>query len=281
MALTPHQKRLAQHLFLHIDTTLKGLEAKRSEKGGSNGTAMVWNNVNMAKLALDAVHRIDLGLDALIPNHISPIPYYNKTLQKYDLDLRVGYVGKDLYRRKFATEEPLNIIYELVYSTDKFKPLKRGPNNETETYEFEITNPFERGDVVGGFGYIMYADPQKNKLVLVSEKDFQRSRACARSKDFWDKNPVEMRFKTLVHRVTDKLPLDPRKISDSFTAVEGADNGEMAVDAEVAAEANQQPLDIDTETGEVKNETPQTAETTEPAQSEGDNGEPKTKEPGF
>jgi len=249
LEMTPYQRHLAQHLFIKIDTTLKDLEAKRS----SERQPIVWNNINLNKLAIDAVHRIDLGLDALIANHIHPIPYWNSKEGKYDLDLRIGYAGKDLYRRRMAVNEPQDIIYELVYSADRFIPIKRTLENSVESYEFEVTQPFDRGDIVGGFGYIVYADSHKNQLVIVTEKDFQKSKAMAKTQDFWTKNPVEMRYKTLVLRVTEKLQVDPRKVNESYLAVEAADDeaaeGEMV--AEIEENANKEVIDVDPETGEV------------------------------
>ena len=254
VTLSEDQKRLAQHLFVKIDATLNALEAKRLQQD-KNGLPIVWANVNMQKLALDAMHRIELGLDALIPNHIHPIPFHNKKTGKYDLDLRVGYAGKDYYRRGVALEKPKDIIYELVYGTDKFVAHKRSLGNEGDSYEFEITQPFDRGDVVGGFGYIVYDDPSKNKLILVTKKDFDKSRKAAKSDEFWGKHPVEMMYKTLVHRVTDKLTMDPRKVTASFAAVEQQEY-EDEVAEEIKREANQDIIDVTTEETAVDPENP-------------------------
>lgn len=252
--MTPYQRHLAQHLFIKIDATLKDLEAKRT----GDRQPVAWSNINLNRLAIDAVHRIDLGLDALIANHIHPIPYWNSREGKYNLDLRIGYVGKDFYRRRMAVDEPQNIIYELVYSADRFVPIKRTLNNAIESYEFEVTTPFDRGEIVGGFGYIVYADSHKNQLVIVTEKDFQKSMARAKTQDFWTQNPVEMRYKTLVLRVTEKLQVDPRKVNESYLTVEAA--GDEAIEGEIIAEieekANQTMLDVDPiiadrETGEI------------------------------
>jgi len=246
LQLTPYQQRLAQHLFISVDTSLKRLEADRQSKNGSK-TPIVWNNVNMEKLAIDAVHRIELGLDALIPNHMHVIPYLSGKTGKYDLDLRVGYVGKDYYHRKMAIEPPLDIVYELVYEKDHFKPIKKTAANKVESYEFDITDPFDRGAVKGGFGYIMFEDATKNKLILVSKADFDKSKKKAQSDKFWSSYPVEMMFKTLVHRVTSKLNIDPEKVNASFMQVEMDDN-----QREIDEEANKGPIiDIDTKTGEV------------------------------
>lgn len=259
LAFTDYEKTLAQHLFLKVDAQLKALEAKRT----GDVTPYKWENVNMTKLALDAVHRVGLGLDALIPNHVHPIPYFNSKIKKYDVDLRVGYVGKDYCRRKLAVEEPLEVIYELVYDTDVFKPFMRSKQNEIEGYEFEITQPFSRGKTIGGFGYIMYADPKKNRLILVTDRDFKKAEAGAKTKDFWgdEKWRQEMMFKTIVHRVADKLPLDPRKVNAKSYAYVEAQEGEgeeAQFQEEVKQNANSQVIDAEFE---VKDEQGSGAET--------------------
>jgi len=250
--LTQYQKKLTQHLFIKVDAQLKDLEAKRVQSN-SQMAPYEWSNINMEKLAIDTVHRVDLGLDALIPNHLSPIPYFSKKKQKYDLDLRIGYEGKDYYRRKMSKDEPLNIIYELVYENDHFKPIKKSMGQEFDAYEFEIQNPFDRGDIIGGFGYIIYPDKAMNELVIVSEKEFLKSKSAAKSKDFWNSHPEKMRMKTLVHRTTEKLKLDPEKINASFLMVESDTSIDvtpaMADDpqAEIDQNANSEPLEADTE----------------------------------
>src|SRR5208283_2032835 len=129
-----------------------------------------------------------------------------------DLDLRVGYAGKDYYYRQMAVETPEDVVYQLVCENDKFIPKMRSIHNQIESYEFEITQPFKRGRVIGGFGYISYKDPKKNKLILVSEEEFEKSRAHG-NRDFWgtDDKPGEwedrMQYKTVVTRTVTKLRL--------------------------------------------------------------------------
>ncbi len=239
LELSPYKHVLAQHLFIGIDTALRNLEAKRL-KDGKEGKPIAWANINMNKLAVDAVHRVELGLDALIPGHIYPIPYFNGKLGLYDLDLRIGYVGKDYYRRKYTTVPPVDVIYQLVHAKDKFVPIVQ-PG--AESYTFEIPLPFNRGEVVGGFGYIVHEDPSKNKLILVSKADFDKSRNAAKSKDFWGPYEREMQFKTLVNRVTSKLPIDPEKVNASFAAVE-IDEAQAESEREIAQHANGDLLDV-------------------------------------
>lgn len=245
IVLSEEQKRLAQHLFLKIDSTLKELETKRLGKPTAAETKPIsWQNVNMPKLAVDAMYRIDLQLDAFIPNHISPIPYWNSREGKYDLDLRVGYAGKNFYKRVFALDPPKQIIYELVYSTDKFKVNKKGLKNDVENYEFTITNPFERGEVTGGFGYVMYDDPTKNFVLPVSEKEFKRREKMGKASNFWTDNPEAMRYKTIVNIVTGRLQQDPRKITPSYKAVEASEFTEVEaqVQTEIEQSANKEEL---------------------------------------
>src|SRR5574343_164049 len=231
--LTPDQRRLAQHLFLKIDETLKALEFKR----GSNPQAkdrpeIAWKNVNMQKLAIDAMRRIEIGLDALIDNHISPIPYLNGKTGQYDLDLRIGYAGKDYYKRRYAIDPPKDVKYELVYATDKFSVKKRSFNNPVEGYEFEVTNPWDRGEIIGGFAYFAYDDPAKNQVLVVPDKEFKRAMAMG-NRDFWEKNPVEMRYKTVVNRAMAKLYADPDKTPESYHVIEA----EYAAEDEGRAQA--------------------------------------------
>lgn len=273
ITLSPYQKKLAQHLFIKIDATLKDLEAKRAQEKPNN-TPILWQNLNMQKLAVDAMHRIELGLDALIPNHISPIPYFNSKTEKYDLDLRVGFVGKDYYRRQSALEPPEDIIYELVYETDHFKPIKRSSINKIESYEFEIKEPFKRGNVVGGFAYVVYGDPKKNFLVIVTEADFLKSKSKG-NKVFWENYPTEMRFKTIVNRATSRLQMDPEKINAAFRAVEAAEDAVDArlVNEEIAEAANKGKV-IEIES--IKTDLPESeSEPTKQATTEGDQQPPE------
>jgi recombination protein RecT len=245
---TEYERTLAQHLFLKVDATLREMEEKRISKKQTDKAPFKWDNVNMRKLALDAVHRVKLGLDALIPAHIYPIPYWNSKEQKYDIDLRVGYVGKDYYRRMNCRDKPISIRYELVYSTDTFKPVKKSVHSAVESYEFEINNPFDRGDVVGGFGYIDFGmDNDKNILVLVSRKYFDKIKSSAQSQEFWGKYPEEMMYKTLVHRTTEKLALDPRCVNAaSYAFIEQQDGDAEEIAARAIVEyANKEIIDAD------------------------------------
>jgi recombination protein RecT len=217
------EKQLASNLFIKIDSQLKQQEADRVKKNKKR-MPFKWENVNMQKLSTDAVHLIRLGLDASIKNHVHVIPYLNGKTKQYDLNLQVGYKGKDYYRRNMATDQVQDIRYELVHETDEFKAIKKSGREAMEDYTFEITSPFDRGNIVGGFGYISYEDESKNKLVLVSEEEFKKVKKAAKASNIWNQWGEKMRYKTLVHRVTDELVMDPNKINPSYQYVEEKDN---------------------------------------------------------
>ena len=249
LEFSDHQKKLAQHLFLKVDATLKELEAKRV-KTGQKKSPLIWENVNMNKMALDAVDRVSLGLDALIKNHIHPVPYWNSKQEKYDMELTIGFKGLDYYKRKCAVDEPIDIKYELVHETDTFKAIKSSAVNDVEYYELEINNPFDRGPVIGGFGYIMYENEKKNKLVLLTKKDFEKAKKKAQTTAIWNEWPEKMMHKTLVRRTTAHLDLDPEKTnSDSYARLEG-ESTERRVHDEIDENANSQSLDIEYEVAE-------------------------------
>lgn len=185
----------------------------------------------MEGLAISAVARVGAGLDALIPNHIHAVPYWSGAKGKYTIDLRVGYAGKVYYTIENAMDNVTAIVCELVYSTDKFAPVKRSLSNPVESYEFEITQPFDRGNLVGGFGYIMHDDPAKNKLIIVTKKDIDKAKSVAKSGDFWTKWPDEMALKTVVHRTAKHVTIDPRKGRTSAIAAIEAEEEAAIEDA--------------------------------------------------
>lgn len=241
--ITEYQRQLIQGYFIGVDRALKTAEAERVRKNEKNidrdkydnPIPVTWANVNMADLALDVVHYARLGLDTMQANFITPIPYLNKKAGRYDINLMLGYNGIKYIAEKFALCPPKSVTIELVYSTDNFKPHKKGRGNDVESYDFEITNPFDRGHIIGGFGYIEYDDPKKNELVLMSMKDIEKRKPEYASANFWGgkanewKNGKkvevnkdgwldEMCRKTLIREVYSPkhILLDPRKVDDSY-----------------------------------------------------------------
>lgn len=215
--LSEYERTLLQHCFIKCDMAFADARAKQKE----DQLPIEWANVNMPKLALDAAHRIKLGIDGLIPGHLYPIAYYNKAKNCYDIDLRVGYKGEIFYVRQASLRPIRDIRVELVYSNDEFVVYKKGASCKIEGYDLKVNNPFDRGAVVGGFAYIEYEDEQDNVLLVMSKAKFDERRRLSGSDKFWGPYYEEMCYKTLVHAAAKKVTIDPRKINaESLSAVE-------------------------------------------------------------
>ena len=303
--ITDYPRQLIQGYFIGVDRALKTAEAERIRKNEANRdhkydnpVPVTWVNVNMGDLALDVVHFARLGLDTMQANFITPIPYLNKKENRYDINLMLGYNGIKYIAEKYALDPPKSVTIELVYQSDVFKPYKKGRGNDVESYDFEITNPFDRGNIVGGFGYIEYGDARKNELVIMSMRDFEKRKPEYASANFWGgkskewKNGSrvevekegwldEMCRKTLVREVYSPkhILLDPRKVDENYqymrqreAQLQGVqDNMQQVIDVtansvpieEAAAQIDTpKPQELPQPTPKVV--TPQTLETTVP-----------------
>lgn len=292
--VTDYQRQLIQGYFIAIDRALKMAEEARIRKNENNkdhkydnNLPVTWNNVNLNDLALDVVHYAKMGLDMMQDNHLFPIPYKNNKTNKYDITLMPGYNGIQYIAEKYAVEKPQAVTIELVYSTDTFKPIKKSKDNKVESYIFEINNPFDRGEIVGGFGYIEYEDPVKNKLIIMTRKDIEKRKPAYAAAEFWGGTTKvwengkqveketdgwfeEMCLKTIKREVysAKHIPRDPKKIDDNYQYMKmrEARYAELEAQAEIDGYAN--AIVIDT--------TPTAPE--EPKQLHGPQVEPETGE---
>lgn len=234
LKLTNFQNTLIQNYFIKLDSVLKEAERKRMLKAEKNRdvTAVTWENVNMSKLATEVVLFSRLGLDPTLPNHLNLIPYKNNSSGKYDITGIIGYRGLELKAMKYGLEIPSDVVVEVVYSNDIFKPIKKGNSSQIETYDFEIVSPFERGSIVGGFYYHVFSDKTKNKLRIFSLQDIEKRKPAYASAEFWGgtkdkyengkivgKEAVEgwfdeMVYKTIYRSAFNDITLDSQKIDD-------------------------------------------------------------------
>ena len=248
LPVTDYQRQLIQGYFIQIDRSLKMAEERRIRKNQNNkdhkydeNDPINWNTVDLNQLALDVMHFARMGLDMMQDNMLTAIPFKdnnrtaNTGTKMYTVNLMKGYNGIQYIAEKYALEKPESVTVELVYSTDTFRPIKKSINNKVESYEFEINNPFERGEIIGGFGYIEFSDPQKNKLIVMTKKDIEKRKPKKASAEFWGglktewvngkKTEVEtdgwyeeMCIKTIKREVfkPKNIPLDPKKIDDEY-----------------------------------------------------------------
>lgn len=245
LQLTAFQKRLCQNYFIKIDQGLKDLEKKRmaNDEKWRDPLAFTWANVNLPKLAVDVVAFSGVGLDPAQPNHINCIPYKNKATNKFDIGFIPGYRGIELKAKKYALDVPDDVVVELIYSTDKFKQIKKDMNNKIETYSFEVTDELNRGEIVGGFYYHQYKDkPEKNKIRVFNMEQIMKRKPEHASAEFWggekdkwekdDKGKSkkvgkikvegwldEMVYKTVFRAAYNAITIDSQKIDDHYMAV--------------------------------------------------------------
>lgn len=271
LVLSKRQKNLIQNYFIKIDSILKENEVKRNSN--KNNLEFNWNNVNIPKLALDVVAYSSIGLDPLIKNHISPIPYKNDRTQKYDINLMEGYSGLELKARKYGYEVPFDVIFELKYSTDRFKSFKKSINNKIESYEFEITDDFNRGELEGGFYYMMYDNPEKNKLVVMNRHQIEKRKPKYASaefwggeKDNWEYDPAkgknvkngkvdvegweeEMFLKTLKRHCWNSINIDSEKIDEHVMRLieNESQSNDRVVYEEIKSKSNREEIGFDDE----------------------------------
>lgn len=255
--MTDFQRRLAMNYFVKLDQTLKDLEKKRMAKSEQYREAIpyTWNSVNTEKLALDVVAFSKVGLDPLQPNHLNLIPYANNSQGRYDIGFIPGYRGLELKAKKYGSEVPDEVIVELVYSTDKFKAIKKDLNNPVESYYFEIMDDFNRGEIIGGFYYFNYFnEPKKNRLKVFTKADIDKRKPKHASAEFWggekakyvngqkqgteviDGWYAEMATKTIMRSAYNSIAIDSEKIDDAFRRM-------IEIDAEQVEESVAKEID--------------------------------------
>lgn len=277
LSLSEYQKQLIKSYFIGIDNALKKADEYRVQKNGWNTTKekndlpMTWANVNMTDIATAVVHNAKLGLDMSIANHLSVVPYKNKA-NKYDLGFIPGYKGLEYIAIQHSLYPIKDIIVELIYSNDEFEVI----NNGTKTsYKFTIKNPFDRGEILGGFGYINYFDEEKNKLIMLNKKEIEKRKPKYAAAEFWGgekynsetkkKEEIEgwyekMAKKTVARATYNEVSLDPKKINNSYAYVINSENRvyeqskEDIIAEEIYENANKEVIDVDIETGEIKEE---------------------------
>jgi recombination protein RecT len=276
--VTDYQRQLIQGYFIAIDRALKMAEEKRIGKNASNkdhkydnNDPINWGTVDLGSLALDVVHYARMGLDMMQDNHLSAIPYKDNNrkakdgTQLYTVNLMPGYNGIQYIAEKYAIDKPVAVTIELVYSTDTFKPLKKNRVNRIESYDFEINNAFDRGEIVGGFGYIEYEQPEKNKLVIMTMKDIEKRIPQYAAAEFWGGKGTkwengkkveaevegwreEMCLKTIKRAVysAKNMPRDPKKVDDAYQYMRQQElrMAEMEVRDVIDANSGQTVIDV-------------------------------------
>lgn len=280
LGLTNFQRKLINNYFIKLDSVLIDSEVKRMSKSEQyrEPLAFSWGNVNLRKLSRDVVAYSMIGLDPLQKNHINPIPYKNSKTNKYDITFIEGFNGLEIKAKKYGFDAPDEVLFELKYSTDKFKSFKKNINNKIESYDFEIMDDFNRGELQGGFYYMMYENKEKNKLVVLNREQIEKRIPEYASAEFWGgekdeyKNgqktgkkitvegwEEEMFMKTLKRHCWNSINIDSQKIDDYLMQIITNENDKVPTEVaqKISQNANKEEIgfenisDVDYE--EVKN----------------------------
>lgn len=273
---TMKEKQLIRGYFITIDQMLQKVEADRVRKNSTNKNHSYdndlpykWSTIDLPQLAQDLAHFAHIGLDMMEDNTLFPIPYKDNKGQKYTITLMEGYNGKRYQAEKYALTPFKNVVVEVVYSNDKFRPIKKSATNPIESYEFEINNPFDRGEPIGVFGYIEFEDSARNKLVIMSKAEVMKRKPKYASPEFWggkkktyeNGKQVEVEVEGWLPQMFEKtmkreiygsknIPRDPAKIDESYNYIKSreAQYAEIAtnaaVEAEVLESGNKQAIEI-------------------------------------
>lgn len=236
MDLTPYQQKLINNYFIKLDQSLALAETKRMKtpEDKRESLSYTWENININALAMQVVPLASVGLDPLQPNHVNLIPYKNNHTNKFDITPIIGYRGLALKAIKYGLDSLEDVIVELVYANDKFKLIKKDANNSEDTYLFEVVNPFDRGELIGGFYCQKYHHSKSNRIRVFTKADIEKRKPKYASAEFWGgekdawqggkkvgKEKVEgwydeMAYKTIYRAAYNDIIIDSQKIDAQF-----------------------------------------------------------------
>jgi recombination protein RecT len=277
--VSDRERMLINGYFMGISLQLQKAESDRirknewaAKKGNeTNELAFAWKNVDMTAIARHLVPYARMGIDMTIKNHLSAVPFKNGDKTKYIMTFIDGYTGMEYIAKKYSRDEIINVSTELVYTTDKFEIIKKDRDNAIETYVFQITNPTDRGEIIGAFSYIEYKDSAKNKLVFMTRRHMEKRKPKHAAAEFWGgkaqewvwdsevKKRVqkdvevdgwfeEMCLKTIkreTYKENKHILIDPEKIDANYQAWKETEirMAEYEVVAEIADNANTEMFD--------------------------------------
>ncbi len=218
-------RRLIANYFIQIDKTLKN---------SKNG--LTWQMVKMPELSLTVAHMSRLGLDMSLPNMISFLPFKDKS-NRIDMVPVIGAKGYDYLAKRYGLTPPKSFTVELVYDSDYFECVKKDSQHERDDYVFQIKKPFNRGKIIGGFGYLEFEDSTLNKLLVMSEEEILKYRPSYYDKNFWSgENLKKMYEKTIAKQLLKKVTLDPDKVNDVSNSFAQIDKAELELTCDYAQE---------------------------------------------
>ena len=194
---------LAVNYFTRLDNDLKKLP-----------TPKTWKQINFEDFLSKSIAYANIGIDPLAPKMLSFTLYANKTNGLSDVVFVEDVRCMELLARRYGINCPENITVELIYSTDKFSIVKKDLSHPSEGYVLEVTNAFDRGDIVGGVSLSEYANPIYNKVRIMSMKEIEKR--VKTNSPFWTSWKNEMCEKTVGKNAWGKVVLNTTELAKYY-----------------------------------------------------------------
>lgn len=211
--VTPKEMKLISNYYIKLDEMIKNPDTKIQN----------WKQVRLPELANTLAHMAKLNLDMSL-GQFSCTPFKHGETGTYDL---VPVISKDGYwfiAKTYGITPPKRFVVELVYESDSFSIIKRDATHPCDEYTFSVTNPFNRGKIIGGFGYLEFEDKTNNFILAMSEEEILKYKPKYAKDSFWGgENKKKMYEKTIAKQLLKRVALDPNKVNlvqDSFKKIE-------------------------------------------------------------
>lgn len=193
---------LAVNYFTRLDNELKKL-----------ATPKTWKQINFEDFLSKSIAYANIGIDPLAPKMLSFTLFGNKTGTS-DVVFVEDVRCMELLARRYGVNCPENITVELIYSTDKFSIIKKDLSHPSEGYVLEVTNAFDRGEIIGGVSLSEYENPIYNKVRIMSMKEIEKR--VKTNSTFWTNWKNEMCEKTLGKNAWGKVVLNTTELSEYY-----------------------------------------------------------------
>lgn len=176
--------------------------------------ARTWMQVNFEDFLAKSIAYANIGIDPLAPKTLSFTLYANKS-GMYDVVFVEDVKCMETVARKYGVNCPENITVELIHQNDKFSLIKKDLANPFDGYVLEITNAFDRGEVIGGVSLSEYQKPIYNKVRLMTLKEIEK-RVNTKS-PFWTNWKNEMCEKTIAKNAWSKVVLNTTELAEYYS----------------------------------------------------------------
>lgn len=200
---------LAVNYFIKLDEQLKVTLPVKT-----------WHQISFDDFLQKSIAYANIGIDPLAKKMLSFLLYANKATGKSDVVFVEDVHCMEILARRYGINCPENITVELVYSTDAFTLKKKSLTNPVEGYELDVTEPFNRGDIIGGVSLTEFSNPIYNKVRMMSiseiEKRVRTKGANGKETTFWANYKPEMCEKTIAKNAWGKVVLDTTELSEYY-----------------------------------------------------------------